>query len=149
MITIRKAKIGDETAIFHLIKELAIYEKEPQEVSNTIPELRNHLFEEKLCSAIVASKDEEIIGFALYYTSYSTWKGKCLYLEDFFVKQEHRKLGVGSMLFKNIIKIAENNKAKRLDWLVLDWNNPAIAFYKKHKTELDSAWICGRITFKN
>jgi GNAT superfamily N-acetyltransferase len=149
MITIRKAQIGDEIAIFQLIKELANYEKAPKEVSNTIPELRQHLFEDQLCSAIVASKDEEIIGFALYYISYSTWKGKCLYLEDFFVKQEHRKLGVGSMLFKNIIKIAENNQAKRLDWLVLDWNDPAIAFYKKHKTELDSGWICGRITFKN
>jgi GNAT superfamily N-acetyltransferase len=149
MITIRKAQIGDEIAIFQLIKELANYEKAPKEVSNTIPELRQHLFEDQLCSAIVASKDEEIIGFALYYISYSTWKGKCLYLEDFFVKEEHRKLGVGSMLFKNIIKIAENNQAKRLDWLVLDWNDPAIAFYKKHKTELDSGWICGRITFKN
>ncbi|MDG2153039.1 MAG: GNAT family N-acetyltransferase [Crocinitomicaceae bacterium] len=149
MIAIRKAQIGDEIAIFQLIKELANYEKAPKEVSNTIPELRQHLFEDQLCSAIVASKDEEIIGFALYYISYSTWKGKCLYLEDFFVKQEHRKLGVGSMLFKNIIKIAENNQAKRLDWLVLDWNDPAIAFYKKHKTELDSGWICGRITFKN
>jgi len=84
MITIRKAQIGDEIAIFQLIKELANYEKAPKEVSNTIPELRQHLFEDQLCSAIVASKDEEIIGFALYYISYSTWKGKCLYLEDFF-----------------------------------------------------------------
>jgi GNAT superfamily N-acetyltransferase len=149
MITIRKAQIGDETAIFQLIKELAIYEKAPAEVSNTIPELKQHLFEEQLCSAIVASKNNEIIGFALYYTSYSTWKGKCLYLEDFYVKQEYRKLGVGSLLFKDIIKIAEKLKAKRLDWKVLDWNDPAIDFYKKHKTELDTQWISGRITFNS
>lgn len=149
MITVRKAKIGDETAIFQLIKELAIYEKAPQEVSNTIPELRKHLFKDMLCSAIVASKDDKVIGFALYYTSYSTWKGKCLYLEDFFVKEEYRKLGVGSMLFKDIIKIAEKSNSKRLDWQVLDWNEPAISFYKKQKSELDSGWVSGRITFKN
>ena len=149
MIRIRKAQIGDETAIFQLIKELAIYEKAPQEVSNTISQLRQHLFKDKLCSAIIASQEDNIIGFALYYTSYSTWKGKCLYLEDFFVKKEFRKLGVGSMLFKEIIRIAENSNAKRLDWKVLDWNEPAISFYKKHKTELDSSWISGRITFYN
>lgn len=149
MITIRTAQIGDETAIFQLIKELAIYEKAPQEVSNTISQLRQHLFKDKLCSAIIASQEDNIIGFALYYTSYSTWKGKCLYLEDFFVKKEFRKLGVGSMLFKEIIRIAENSNAKRLDWQVLDWNEPAISFYKKHKTELDSSWISGRITFNN
>ena len=149
MITIRTAQIGDETAIFQLIKELAIYEKAPQEVSNTISQLRQHLFKDKLCSAIIASQEDNIIGFALYYTSYSTWKGKCLYLEDFFVKKEFRKLGVGSMLFKEIIRIAENSNAKRLDWKVLDWNEPAISFYKKHKTELDSSWISGRITFYN
>lgn len=149
MISIRKAQFGDETAIFQLIKELAIYEKAPQEVSNTISQLRQHLFEDKLCSAIVAFQDDHIIGFALYYTSYSTWKGKCLYLEDFFVKEECRKLGVGSMLFQEIIRIAESSNAKRLDWQVLDWNEPAISFYKKHKTELDSSWISGRITFNN
>lgn len=149
MISIRKAQFGDETAIFQLIKELAIYEKAPQEVSNTIPQLRQHLFEDKLCSAIVASQEDHIIGFALYYTSYSTWKGKCLYLEDFFVKEECRKLGVGSMLFQEVIRIAESSNAKRLDWQVLDWNEPAISFYKKHKTELDSSWISGRITFNN
>ena len=149
MITIRTAQIGDETAIFQLIKELAIYEKAPQEVSNTISQLREHLFKDKLCSAIVASQGDNIIGFALYYTSYSTWKGKCLYLEDFFVKKEFRKLGIGSMLFKEIIRIAENSNAKRLDWQVLDWNEPAISFYKKHKTDLDSSWISGRITFNN
>ena len=128
MISIRKAKPGDEIAIFALINELALYEKEPHEVTNTATELGKHLFEEHLCDAIVAIENQKIIGFALFYISYSTWKGKCLYLEDFYVIQEYRKLGVGSMLFEETIKIAKSIKARRLDWLVLDWNDIAINF---------------------
>ena len=115
MISIRKAKLGDEIEIFALINELALYEKEPDEVTNTATELRKHLFEEHLCDALVAIENQKIIGFALFYISYSTWKGKCLYLEDFYVRQEYRKLGVGSMLFEETINIAKSIKAKRLD----------------------------------
>ena len=147
MISIRKAKPGDEIEIFALINELALYEKEPDEVTNTATELRKHLFEEHLCDALVAIEYQKIIGFALFYISYSTWKGKCLYLEDFYVRQEYRKLGVGSMLFEETINIAKSIKAKRLDWLVLDWNDIAINFYRKHGTTLDNSWINGRISF--
>ena len=149
MISTRPAKLGDETEIFNLIKELALYEKEPDQVTNTVEELKQHLFEENICNAIVAQKDNQIVGFALYYTSYSTWKGKCLYLEDFYVKHKYRKLGIGSMLFKETIKIAQKMKAKRMDWQVLDWNDIAINFYNKHRTELDSGWINGRISFED
>lgn len=147
MISIRKAKLGDEEVIFDLINQLALYEKEPQEVTNTIPELRKHLFEDQICSAIVAIANKNIIGFALHYTSYSTWKGKCLYLEDFYVIPEYRKHGVGSMLFEETINIAKSIKAKRLDWQVLDWNEIAINFYNKQGTVLDNSWINGRISF--
>lgn len=148
MISIRKAKLGDESAIFDLINELALYEREPQEVTNTITELRIHLFEDQICSAIVAiEENDNIIGFALHYISYSTWKGKCLYLEDFYVKPEFRKHGIGTMLFEETINIAKSIKAKRLDWQVLDWNQIAINFYKKQGTSLDEGWINGRISF--
>lgn len=147
MITIRQAKPGDEVSIHHLIKELAIYEKAPNEVSNTITELKKHLFEEKICHAIVAIEKNAIIGFSLYYISYSTWKGKCLYLEDFYVQPLHRKKGIGELLFNETIKIAESIKAKRMDWQVLRWNEIAINFYKKQGTKLDSGWIQGRISF--
>ncbi len=147
MIRIRQAEPGDEEGIYALIKELAVYEKAPDEVSNTVSELRKHLFEDEICFALVATDGKEILGFALYYISYSTWKGKCLYLEDFYVKEAQRKKGIGEMLFNETIEKAKQIKAKRLEWQVLDWNDIAINFYKKQGTELDSGWINGRISF--
>ena len=148
MITIRNAKVGDEAEIHQLIKELATYEKAPNEVTNTIGELRQHLFEEEICHALVALENNRIVGFALYYISYSTWKGKCLYLEDFYVQPKHRKKGIGEQLFKKTIQIAKLMKAKRMDWQVLNWNEIAINFYKKQGTKLDSSWMNGRISFE-
>ena len=99
MILIRNAQPGDEKDILLLIQELAVYEKEPDAVENTAEEIHSHLFDEGICDAIVAIKNDEIIGFALYYTSYSTWKGKCLYLEDLYVKAKMRRSGAGKKLF--------------------------------------------------
>ncbi|MEJ6504992.1 MAG: GNAT family N-acetyltransferase [Crocinitomicaceae bacterium] len=148
MIQIREAKPGDQKEIYLLIKELAHYEEEPEEVINSEVELYNHLFEEKICHALVAEKNNEIIGFALYYMSYSTWKGKCLYLEDLYVKENIRKQGVGSQLYNAVIEVAKSNKVRRMDWQVLDWNQPAIDFYVKHNAQLDNHWINGRLTFE-
>lgn len=144
---IRKASKGDEFAIYQLIKDLATFEKAPDEVTNTPEELAKHLFEENLCDAIVFELENDIVGFALYYTSYSTWKGACLYLEDFYVKPEMRSLGIGSQLFDEVIQIAKEKKVKRMDWQVLDWNESAIEFYKGKKALLDPEWINGRIYF--
>jgi len=148
MIQIRKARIGDETAIYELIKELAVYENSPDSVTTTIPELKKHLFEDKICDALIAEDNNEVVGFTLFYISYSTWKGKCLYLEDFYVKKNYRKHGIGSLLFNGTIEIAKSIKAQRMDWQVLEWNDIAINFYKKHNTQLDSGWINGRISFE-
>lgn len=144
---IRIAKKGDESAIYQLIKDLAIFEKAPDEVSNTAEELAKHLFDDKICEAIVYVLENEIVGFALYYTSYSTWKGVCLYLEDFYVKPETRGLGIGSILFDRVVEIAKEKKVKRMDWQVLDWNETAIEFYKCKNALLDPEWINGRIYF--
>lgn len=144
---IRSAKIGDENAIMGLIYELALYEKAPEEVVNTAEDLAKHLFEENICSAIVAEKEGDIIGFALFYTNYSTWKGKCLYLEDFYVLPEFRGTGIGSKLFDEVVQIAKQRGVKRMDWQVLDWNEPAINFYKKKEAVLDPEWINGRFFF--
>ena len=147
-IEIRPAIPTDVQSIFELIKELAIYEKAPDQVSNTPEALARDLFEKNLCQAIVALQDSEIVGFALYYTSYSTWKGACLYLEDFYVKQDQRRLGIGKLLFDEIVQIAQKTNVKRMDWQVLDWNEPAIQFYKKQGAILDVEWVNGRLFFE-
>lgn len=144
---IRSAQKGDEQAIMELIRGLALYEKAPEEVVNTAEDLAVHLFEEQICNALVAEKDDFVVGFALFYTNYSTWKGKCLYLEDFYVLPEFRGSGIGSQLFDEVVKIAKDRGVKRMDWQVLDWNEPALNFYRKKQAVLDPEWINGRFFF--
>ena len=144
---IREAVPGDEAAIHALIVELAVYERAPDEVSNTIEQLRIDLFEDKICDALVVEDNHRVVGFALYYTSYSTWKGRCLYLEDFYVIPESRRGGIGSQLFERVVSIAKERGVKRMDWQVLEWNEPAIKFYEKHHSILDPEWVNGRLFF--
>ena len=146
-MTIRNALAKDVAAIHSLIIELAVYEKEPNAVINTPENLLEDLFTHKRCFAIVAEDQKQIIGFALYYFGYSTWKGRTLYLEDIFVQERARKKGVGQALFDEILKRARTEKVKRMDWQVLTWNTPAINFYKKNKAFLDEDWINGRLFF--
>lgn len=144
---IRPAKQTDVSAIFALIQELALYEKAPEQVTNTVEQLAIDLFEKELCEAIVAEKENKVVGFALYYTSYSTWKGACLYLEDFYVIESERQHGIGQLLFDEVLETAKNRKVQRMDWQVLAWNEPAIRFYEKQKAILDPEWLNGRLFF--
>ncbi|MFA7272362.1 MAG: GNAT family N-acetyltransferase [Crocinitomicaceae bacterium] len=144
---IRSAEQKDVVAIFGLIRELALYEKAPEQVTNTVENLHKDLFIEPICEAIVAEENNVVIGFALFYTSYSTWKGKSLYLEDFYVSEEHRRKGVGQLLFERVLQIAKDRKMARMDWQVLEWNQMAIDFYKKNNALLDPEWINGRLFF--
>ena len=146
-MTIRAAIPGDENAIMSLIHALALYEKAPEQVNNTASDLAIHLFEEKICNALVVEGADQIIGFALFYTNYSTWKGKCLYLEDFFILPEFRRDGIGSQLFDQVVDIAKARNVRRMDWQVLEWNEPALSFYAKKNASLDSEWINGRLFF--
>lgn len=146
-MTIRNALVKDVAAIHSLIIGLAVYEKEPNAVINTPENLLEDLFTHKRCFAIVAEDQKQIIGFALYYFGYSTWKGHTLYLEDIFVQENARKKGVGQALFDEILKRAKKEKVKRMDWQVLTWNTPAINFYRKNKAFLDEDWINGRLFF--
>ena len=147
MLNIRFAQKGDEKAIHELIVGLAIFEKAESEVINTPENLAKDLFEEKVCNAYVAEKDGVIVGFALWYTSYSTWKGQCLYLEDFYVHPAYRKLRIGSLLFDKVVELAKSSGVKRMDWQVLDWNENAIEFYKRKNATLDEEWLNGRLFF--
>lgn len=147
-IHIRDAQPNDMNAVFKLINELAVYENAADEVVNTVENLRKDGFgSEKVFDCIVAESNDEVIGFALYYTSYSTWKGKCLYLEDFLVTQSFRRKGVGKLLFDRVHEIAKQRNVGRFEWQVLDWNEPAINFYKKYQANLDGEWINCKLTF--
>ena len=145
---LRRAERKDTEAILGLIRELAEYEKEPDAVVNTAQSLAKDLFDDAICSALVYEIPEKgVIGFALYYFGYSTWKGKTLYLEDFYVQPEFRQNGIGEILFNAVLEVAKKEKVLRMDWQVLAWNKPAINFYKKQGAHLDSEWINGRLFF--
>jgi GNAT superfamily N-acetyltransferase len=147
-MNIRPARLGDEDVIHGLISELALYEKAPDEVTNTVEKLKVDLFVDGVCEALVVENDLlEVVGFALYYQSYSTWKGRCLYLEDFYIQPAFRRGGIGSQLFHEVVEIAKKWGVKRMDWQVLDWNEPAIEFYKKQQAVLDPEWVNGRLFF--
>ena len=98
--------------------------------------------------AIVAEEAGEVIGFAIYYTSYSTWKGPCIYLEDLYVLPEKRNLHAGSKLFDAVVAIAKERKVARMDWQVLDWNQLAIDFYERKGATIDKDWYNGRMFFR-
>ena len=146
--TIRSAQRGDEVILIDLIKGLAEYENDLEAVQNTPEKLAVDLFDSKLCEAILAEQDGKVLGFAIYYTSYSTWKGPCMYLEDLFVVPEARGTGAGKKLFDRVVEIAQERNYARMDWQILDWNTPAIEFYKKRGATIDSDWLNGRLFFR-
>jgi GNAT superfamily N-acetyltransferase len=127
-----------------LIQELADYEKAPDEVTVTLSHFEQSGFgENPVWWAFVAEVDNVIVGFALYYIRYSTWKGQCLYLEDFIVTKKMRGNGIGKLLFDQIVQETKDKGFSRMVWQVLEWNEPAIHFYKKYKATLDPEWING------
>jgi GNAT superfamily N-acetyltransferase len=144
---IREGKKEDLPQVLELIKELALYEKAPQEVDNTVERMLEDGFGNRpVFEFFVAEGENKIVGIALYFYSYSTWKGKCIYLEDLIVTESFRGLGIGKKLFDKIVEKAKAVDARRVSWQVLDWNEPAINFYKSLNAELDPEWINCRLT---
>jgi len=143
-IEVRKATKNDLKAIYGLVKELAIYEKEPEAVTATLEDYQND-FAEGIFEANVALYGEEIVGTTIYYMSYSTWKGKMLYLEDFVVKEAFRQKGVGQLLFDAYLAVAKEKKAVMVKWQVLDWNEPALNFYERNNAIIEKNWWSGKI----
>ncbi len=144
---IRQIEPKDVAAVMGLIRGLAEYEKDLGSVKNTTEKLQADIFDHKHCDSLVGEVDGKVVGFALYYTSYSTWKGPCLYLEDLFVLPEHRSTGLGSKLFDSLVDKARTGGAARMDWQVLDWNQPAIDFYERKNATIDRDWFNGRMFF--
>jgi GNAT superfamily N-acetyltransferase len=138
-IKIREATEDDFPAILSLIKELAEYERAPGKVTNSVEQMKE---EKELFRCFVAETGEgEIVGMALYFMAYFTWVGKSLYLEDIYVKEPYRQHRIGSALLRRVFEVARAERCRRVRWQVLDWNEPAIAFYRKCGAELDGEWI--------
>ncbi|MBW3467696.1 GNAT family N-acetyltransferase [Arthrospiribacter ruber] len=144
MYTIRKGEIEDLPRVLELVNELAVYEKAPEEVINTVAKMEQDGFgPNPVFGFFVAEKNEsrEIVGISIYYYRYSTWKGKRLYLEDIVVTESERGNGAGKLLFDQTMQKCLDEGCSGMTWQVLDWNEPAINFYKKYGADLDGAWI--------
>ena len=147
-VNIRKAVAADCPRMMELVSELAVYERAPHEVTVEL----EHFIESGFGAApvwwaFVAEEDNIIKGFALYYIRYSTWKGQRMYLEDILVTESERGKGLGSMLMNALIAEAQEKKFHGITWQVLDWNEPALNFYKKYNASLDPEWLNASITF--
>jgi len=148
-IEIRKAEKKDCKRLMELIHQLAVYEKAPAEVTVTLDHFEESGFgQTPVWWAFVADVDGIVQGFALYYIRYSTWKGQRMYLEDILVSEELRGKGVGKLLFDKLLEEAKEKKFTGVVWQVLDWNEPAINFYKKYKeVSIDGEWLNCSINF--
>ena len=137
--TIRLSEEEDYAQILAFIKELALFEKAPDKVLNTVEFMKQekHLFG----CYVAVSENDEIIGIALYFFAYFTWIGKSLYLDDLYVKTEYRNFGIGRELLKKIFKLAKDENCRRLRWQVINWNTEAIELYKKVGATIDDEWI--------
>lgn len=148
-IIIRKAEKKDCARLMQLVQQLAVYERAPEEVTVTLDHFEQSGFgKNPVWWAFVAEVDNVVQGFALYYIRYSTWKGQRMYLEDFLVNNEMRGNGIGKLLFDKLIEEAQEKNYSGIVWQVLDWNEPAINFYKKYEAvKFDADWVNCSINF--
>lgn len=141
-IQIRRAVREDCPRLLELIRELADFEKAPQEVTVTAEHFTDSGFgPNPVWWAFVVEVDGRVEGFALYYVRYSTWKGQRLYLEDLIVTEMMRGRGLGKLLFDRLLQEVKEKGFAGMVWQVLDWNEPAINFYKKYHSQFDAGWV--------
>lgn len=146
---IREGKKEDLPQVLALIKELALYENALEQVENSVSQMEEDGFgDNPIYGLFVAEKDNFLVGISIYYFRYSTWKGKRLYLEDIVVTEKERGTGIGKQLFDRIMQKAKESNCSGMMWQVLDWNDPAINFYKKYyNADFDKEWINCSINF--
>lgn len=141
-VVIRKGKKKDLPQVFALVQELAIFEKAPDEVTNSVARMELEGFGERPAfEFFVAELDEKIVGMSLYYFSYSTWKGRSLYIDDLIVTESMRNRGIGNKLFQETLEVARQENCGKIHWQVLDWNETAINYYRKVGASFDGEWV--------
>ncbi|WP_017658797.1 GNAT family N-acetyltransferase [Baaleninema simplex] len=147
-VKVRAARVDDVDAVFGLIRALAAYEGLSHQVVGDAETLKAHLFGERpYAEVLVAERDDKIVGFALFFQTYSTFLTRAgLYLEDLFVLPEERGQGIGTALIQQVAKIAVERQCGRVEWAVLDWNAPAIAFYDKVGASVLPDWRICRVS---
>lgn len=139
--SIRECKKEDLPEVLELIQELAAFENEPDAVEVTVADLEKYGFgKQPLFSCVVAEAASGIVGMALFYFRFSTWKGRTIHLEDLIVKQQYRGKGIGKALYKKVLQMAKKHQVKRVEWVVLDWNKNAIDFYERSGAKLLKDW---------
>ena len=143
---IRPAAAADLPAIYALVRELAVYERAEHELVADLAVYRRN-FERGLFQVQVAEADGAVVGMALYYLTFSTWKGRMLYLEDFVVREDHRRHGLGQRLFDAYLQAARDQGCALAKWQVLDWNAPAVQFYEKNGATIERQWWNGKLVF--
>ena len=147
-ISVRRGTAADVPAMMELVRELALYEKAPNEVTNTEERMLSEGFgENPIFGSFVAEVDGRIVGISIYYYRYSTWKGKRMYLEDLIVTESMRGLGLGKILFEATIEEGKAIGCSGMMWQVLDWNEPSINFYKRYGTRFDGEWLNCHLEF--
>ena len=137
-VMIRSGLRADLPAVLDLVRELALYEQAPDEVRTTLADYErdfDHIFH-----TIVAEANGRIVGMALYFMTFSTWKGRMLWLEDFIITHSYRQAGIGRRLFEAVLEEAQRRQVVQMKWQVLDWNEPAIHFYERYPVTFDKGW---------
>jgi len=146
-VLVRKVMEKDLPEVLELVKDLADYENAISSVSATLKDYQKG-WKSGLFDALVAESNNKVVGLALFYDTFSTWKGKMIYLEDFVVKPDHRGKGIGKKIFDAFLILAKSKGAKLCKWEVLDWNDRAINFYKKQKVVFDKEWWNCKVYFE-
>jgi GNAT superfamily N-acetyltransferase len=142
MIELRRATQDDISSILELVNALAVFEKAPEEVTATVQDyIENGFGANPIFSCFLAYYNGQLAGFSLWYYRFSTWKGKRLYLEDLYVKDDYRGKGIGKQLIEACIEEAKHTNCTGMMWQVLDWNTPAIEFYKRYNASFDGEWL--------
>lgn len=147
---IRAAVEGDETAIIALIRELAVYERIEDQMTTDMDGMREALFVRREAEALVIETDGAAVGYAIYFHNFSTFKGRAgLYLEDIYIRPEHRGKGYGSAVFEYLIALAEERGCARMEWACLRWNEPSLKFHRQMGAEALDEWVTFRLALRS